>query len=117
MSKKIIVIEDDKDTLDIMTYILTEEGYEVIAANNDEPLTHIHLYQPFLIMMDNRLHEGSGNDFCLMLKNNPATVHFPVALISADNRLEEIAKGSRADAFLKKPFDVEDLIGLTKQFS
>jgi DNA-binding response OmpR family regulator len=117
MSKRIIIIEDDKDTLDIMTYILTSEGHEVIAADNTEPLMHIHLHQPFLILMDVRLPDGPGNSICLKLKNDPATMHFPIALVSADNKLEEIAKGSRADAFLKKPFDVEELIGLTKQFS
>ena len=116
MAKKLIIIEDDKDTLDIMTYILTEEGYEVIEANNGEPLMRIHLHKPFLILMDNRLPERSGGELCLKLKNDPATSHFPVVLVSAESNLEGIAKGCYADAFLKKPFNVEDLIELVKRF-
>jgi two-component system, OmpR family, phosphate regulon response regulator PhoB len=116
MSKKIIVIEDDKDTLDIITYILTEEGYEVIGAENTGPLTQLHLHEPLLILMDNRLPEGPGKDICLRLKNDPATRHFPVALVSADTKLEEIAYEGLADAFLKKPFDIEDLIHLVNRF-
>ncbi len=117
MSNKIIIIEDDKDTLDIMTYILTEEGYEVIAADNTGPLKYIHLHQPVLILMDNRLPEGPGRDICLKLKNDPDTSRFPVALVSADNKLEEIARDCLADSFLKKPFDVEDLIELVSRFN
>jgi len=116
MPDKIIIIEDDKDTLDIMTYILTDEGYEVIAADNTGPLMDIQLHRPVLILMDNRLPDGPGRDICLKLKNDPATAHFPVALVSADNKLEEIARDCGADAFLKKPFDVKELIGLTKRF-
>ena len=68
MPDKIIIIEDDKDTLDIMTYILIDEGYEVIAADNTGPLTDIQLHQPILILMDNRLPEGPGRDICQKLK-------------------------------------------------
>jgi CheY-like chemotaxis protein len=117
MSKRIILIEDDVDTLDIMTYILTSEGNEVIAADNTEPLMHIHLHQPLLILLDNRLPEWTGRDICLKLKNDPTTSHFPIALVSADNKLEEIARDCGADAFLKKPFNVEDLVELVNRFS
>jgi DNA-binding response OmpR family regulator len=113
---KIIIIEDDNDILDVMTYILTEEGYEVIASPNSTPLSQLDRLQPFLILMDNRLIEGTGTELCFKLKNDPATAHFPVAIISAHNNLEEIAKESRADAFLKKPFDIDELLALVKRF-
>jgi DNA-binding response OmpR family regulator len=117
MLKKVIIIEDDRDTLDIMTYILVDEGYEVVAADNAEPLKQINLYQPILILMDNRLPDGTGKDICMKLKSDPDTSHFPVALISADNKLEEIANQCGADTFLKKPFDVKDLVDLVNRFS
>ena len=116
MSNTIIVIEDDQDILDLLIYILTEEGYEVIAAKNSAPLTQLHVLQPFLILMDNRLTSDSGRDLCFKLKSDPATRHFPVVIVSANNYLEEIAQASLADGFLKKPFNIDELTALAKRF-
>ena len=117
MSAKIIVIEDDIDTLDIITYILTDEGFEVIASKDNEPLKDIQFHQPLVILMDNRLADGSGHELCAQLKNDPATEHFPVVLVSANNNLEIMAIECKADAYLKKPFDVQELIELVKAFA
>jgi two-component system, OmpR family, phosphate regulon response regulator PhoB len=116
MPEKIIIIEDDLDILDIMTYILSEEGYDILAAVNSKPLEEVHLHQPMLIIMDNRLTDGFGFDFCKQFKSNPATLHFPVVLVSANSNLEEMAAQSLADGYLKKPFDIVELIELVKRF-
>jgi DNA-binding response OmpR family regulator len=116
MPKKIIIIEDDPDILEIMTYILTEEGYEVLAATDSRPLKEVHLHQPMLILMDNRLTDGLGKDFCREFKNNPLTQHFPVVLVSASSAIEKMALESRADGYLKKPFDLVELTDLVQQF-
>src|SRR5665213_3577388 len=108
MPKKIIVIEDDQDILDIMTYILADEGYEVLASTDSRILDEVHLHQPTLILMDNRLTNGFGRDFCKQFKSNPATRRFPIVLVSANSGLEEIARESLADGYLKKPFDITE---------
>jgi len=116
MSKKIIIIEDDPDILDIMTLILSEEGYDVLPTANWEPLDEVNVHQPMLILLDNRLSEGLGRDFCRQFKSNPLTSHFPVVIVSANSGLEEIARDSNADGFLKKPFDITELLELVKRF-
>jgi len=116
MSKKIIIIEDDQDILDIMTYVLSDEGYEVLASANSLPLKEVHLHKPMLILMDNRLTDGFGRDFCKEFKSNPANSHFPVVLVSANPGLEEMAHESHADSYLKKPFDIDELIEIVKKF-
>jgi two-component system phosphate regulon response regulator PhoB len=117
MARKIIIIEDDLDTLEIMSLILAEEGYEILSADNAKPLHEVHTHQPMLILMDNRLTAGSGGEFCKKFKNDPATMHFPVVLVSANMGLETIALECNADGYLKKPFDIADLIELVKRFS
>jgi two-component system phosphate regulon response regulator PhoB len=117
MPQKIIIIEDDPDILDIMTYILSEEGYEVLAATNSKPLDEVHVHQPTLILMDNRLTDGFGKDFCREFKNNPATRHFPIVLVSASAAIEQMARESNADGYLKKPFDLVELTDLVKRFA
>jgi len=116
MSKKIIVIEDDPDILDIMTYILSEEGYEVLASPDSKPLDDVLELQPMLILLDNRLTDGYGQDFCRRFKSNPETRHFPVVLVSANAGLEEMTRDSLADGYLKKPFDIAELVELVKRF-
>jgi len=116
MPKKIIVIEDDTDILDIMTYILSDEGYEVLASADCRILDDVQLHQPMLILMDNRLNNGLGKDFCKKFKSDPANVKFPVVLVSANRGLEEMALESNADAYLKKPFDIAELIDMVKRY-
>jgi two-component system phosphate regulon response regulator PhoB len=116
MPKKIIIIEDDPDILDVMTYILSEEGYEIIGAANSAPLVEVDLHQPMLILMDDSLADGFGRDFCKQFKSDPLKSRYPVVLVSANSDLERIMRESDADAFLKKPFDIADLIGMVKKF-
>ena len=116
MSKKIIIIEDDQDILDILTYILSDEGYEVLAYRDSKVLTEVLFYQPMLVLMDNRLDDGFGKDFCKKFKSNPELSHFPVVLMSANPGLEEMALESHADAYLKKPFNINELLDLVRRY-
>jgi CheY-like chemotaxis protein len=116
MARKIIIIEDDPDTLEVMSLILTEEGYEILSADNVSLLYEVKTRQPAMILMDNRLTEGSGGGFCKIFKNDPVTMHFPAVLVSANMGLEAIALASKADGYLKKPFDIVDLLDLVKRF-
>lgn len=116
MPKKIIVIEDDRDILDILEYILSDEGYEVLASVDSRILTEVNKHQPILILMDNRLNDGFGKDFCKKFKSEPANNKFPVVLMSANPGLEEMAVDNYADGYLKKPFDITELIELVKRY-
>jgi len=60
-------------------------------------------------LLDYLLHDGYGKEICLEIKNNPVTQHIPVIIFSAMTGLEEIAQDSCADAFLSKPFEMDDL--------
>lgn len=116
MPRKIIIIEDDPDILDIMTYILDEAGYEILSAVDTQPLADVQQHDPLLILMDNRLTGGLGKDFCKQFKNDPETSRFPVVLVSANAGLAEMARESQADGYLNKPFDISELLELVKQF-
>jgi len=118
MAKKILVIEDDKDIRDTIVYVLEEEGYEVIASDNARILKKVQDLEPDLILLDNWLTDWtsdlSGQQLSKALKNDPATNHIPVILISAVNNLKEIAKAGEADGYIKKPFDLTELIEVVK---
>jgi DNA-binding response OmpR family regulator len=116
MPKKILVIEDDDDILDMMQYILEDEGFEVIASNKVELLTSIIKSQPDLILLDDRLPEDSGHNLCANIKSHPETTTIPVILISATANLNQVAKDCNADTYLTKPFDLYELVKLVKNY-
>ena len=115
MSKKIIVIEDNHDILDMIAYILEDEGYEVISSLDAEPLKHIESHKPDLVLLDDWLADGYGHQLCGQLKANPTTNHIPVLLISSVQNLKELAKLSKANGYIHKPFDIDYLIDVVKE--
>jgi two-component system phosphate regulon response regulator PhoB len=118
ITKKILVIEDDKDIRDTIVYILQEENYEVIASEDSKILKSINDYKPNLILLDNWLtdwkSDANGQQLSKGLKLDPATSHIPVIIISAVSNIKEIAEAGLADGYLRKPFDLNELIGIVK---
>jgi two-component system alkaline phosphatase synthesis response regulator PhoP len=119
MAKKILVIEDDKDIRDTIVYVLEEEQYEVIASDNARILKKLSDVEPDLILLDNWLtdwtSDANGQQLSKELKNDPATGHIPIIIISAVNNLKEIAETGQADGYLKKPFDLTELVDIVKK--
>lgn len=120
MAKKILVIEDDKDIRDTVVFILEEEKYEVISSGDSKILKHLAIHNPDLILMDNWLtdwkSDANGQQLSKQLKSNPATSHIPVIIISAVSNIKEIAEAGLADSYLKKPFDMNELLEMVKRF-
>ena len=120
MAAKILVIEDDKDIRDSIVYILEQENFEVISSGDSGILKSVGTDKPDLILMDNWLTEwksdANGQELSRELKTNPATSHIPVIIISAVSNIRQIAEEGLADGYLKKPFDMEELISMVKGF-
>ena len=113
--KKILLVEDDVDTLELVELVLQNNGYAVIKAKREVSLEEIIGVKPDLALLDFMLPFGLGTDLCLSIKNNPLTREIPVILYSASSNLKALAKGCHADAYLEKPFDLEELIKLIGQ--
>jgi len=118
VNKKILVIEDDKDIRDTIVYILEEENYEVISSEDSKILKSLDIYNPDLILLDNWLtdwkSDANGQQLCKDLKSNPATSHIPVIIISAVSNIKEIAEAGQANGYLRKPFDLAELVEIVK---
>jgi two-component system phosphate regulon response regulator PhoB len=120
MAKKtILVIEDDKDIRDTVTYALEEEDYEVISSENSKILKSIDQFKPDLILLDNWLtdwmSDANGQQLSKELKSDPKTSHIPVIIVSAVSNIAEIAEAGLADGYLKKPFDLAELSAVIKK--
>ena len=121
MAKKILVIEDEKDIRDTLVYVLEEQNYEVVSSEDAKILKSLNTIKPDLILLDNWLTEwksdANGQQISKELKSNPATSHIPVIIISAVSNIQEIAEAGQADAFLRKPFDLNEIIAIVKKFT
>jgi len=117
MNNKIVLIDDDEDILDVIQYILADEGYNVVAYDHLQPLEKIIEQKASVILLDNKLANAYSNTLCIALKSNYKTKHIPVILMSAAEDLEQIAKACNADAFLNKPFELKEFIKLVSHYS
>jgi DNA-binding response OmpR family regulator len=112
MEKKVLIVDDNRDILDLLQIILETEGYNVNCLENGNHLsTAIESYQPNLILMDIMLGHLDGRDLCKNLKSNPETKKIPIIMISASHRILPLQDmGCIAEAFIPKPFELDDLV-------
>jgi CheY-like chemotaxis protein len=109
--KKILLLDDNKDLLLIVQIILKGQGYDVVqACCVEEALQKIKIHQPSLIMMDVFIKEQDGRELCSQLKNDPATSHIKVILMSGIETENANLQCIGADDFIPKPFDYDDLL-------
>ena len=114
--KKILIIEDDIDTLDIIKYLLDDNNFETFCLKELVPLTEVLDIQPDIILIDYRLPNGPGSEFCFKLKNDPVFSSIPVILMSTHTQLKELAQESCADDYLAKPFDLDDVLAVLSKY-
>jgi len=115
--KKIILIEEDPDLLDILKELLNQEGFEVITYPDKNSVKRIIINRPDLVLLDNQLTDGLGSRLCREIKSNDLTKDIPVLLISGDENLASLARESGADGFLAKPFNIAVLVRMVKKWS
>lgn len=111
-SKKILIVEHDELMIEVMTYILTGIGYEVISLNRpDHIFNYIRKNHPDLVIMDAVLPGMDGLDVCRLLKLNKQTENLPVIICSDIDDLDKPADEKGApDDVLHKPFSMNKLI-------
>ncbi|PKM97234.1 MAG: DNA-binding response regulator [Elusimicrobia bacterium HGW-Elusimicrobia-3] len=110
---KILVVEDDRQMLDVIRRYLENHDYRVICTGNgSEALVMARDSRPDLAVLDANLPGLDGFSLCLALKSAPETAHMPVIIISgARTDDEDIVEGydRGADDYLAKPFDFQVL--------
>ncbi len=119
MGKHILVIDDNKLILAIMSDMLTAAGYQVSTAE-DVVYCNDLIYcksPPDLILMDINMPMMRGNRKTRILKDRPKSSHIPIILVSTINEsdLGAIAADCGADGFLVKPVNAETMLAKVAQ--
>lgn len=109
-NQKIMICDDDSGILEVMQMILEMEGFIVYTENNSTNLLkEISGIRPNLLLMDLWMPVVSGDQLLKTIRMTQEFQKLPVIIFSASVDGEEIAKNAGADAFIAKPFDVNNI--------
>jgi phosphate regulon transcriptional regulator PhoB len=110
---KILIVEDDRDILEMVKYNLREEGYVTVSALNGEDGVNLSRRErPDLIILDIMLPVMDGFEVCRALKSDEATARIPIIILSAKSQETDKVVGLElgADDYVTKPFSPRELI-------
>lgn len=112
-SAKILLVDDREDTLDLLTLLLSQQGYSI--ESTIEPYKAIDLVEkikPDLILLDIMMPKINGYQLCSILRKNQHTHDIPVIFISALDKTEKKIKGFEIGGvdYITKPFDLDEVI-------
>ena len=115
MSKRILIVEDEKNIVDILSFNLTREGYDTMEALDGKTGLQLALEQdPDLILLDLMLPEMNGFDVCRSLREQGKTT--PVIMLTAREEETDKVLGLElgADDYITKPFSMRELLARVK---
>lgn len=114
---KVLIIEDEPDIVEVISYNLKREGYQVITCDRgDEGLKIIRNQSPALVLLDLMLPGMDGLTVCQQVKADPVTLSIPIIIVSAKGEETDvvIGLGLGADDYIPKPFSPRELIARVK---
>lgn len=118
MKKKVVLVQDNKDILDIMDHVLEEEGFDVTASLTTEPIDKIDEIEPDVVIVDDHIKgEKKGSEIIKALKSDPETEDVSAVLTSTSNNLPQQAEECKADDYIEKPFDIDHMVEVVKKNS
>ncbi|MGD9579890.1 MAG: response regulator transcription factor [Vampirovibrionia bacterium] len=119
MTKKILIVDDEKDIVETLKFILESEGYDcVVAYDGEEALSLAKNVNPDLIVLDVMLPKINGYKVCRLLKFDSKYKHIPILMVTARTQAEDkiIGEETGANEYITKPFDIETITTLVKQY-
>ena len=111
---KVIIVDDDRDTREMLTLALELESFDVgQAANGLRLISAMHVDRPDVILLDVMMSWIDGFELCRAIKKNPTFHDIPVIFISARKSADDERAGREAGAieYFPKPLDMDRLVG------
>ncbi|MFW0717921.1 response regulator [Pedobacter sp. N23S346] len=118
MKKKVVLVQDNKEILEIMDQVLEEEGFDVTASLTTDPVDRIDEIEPDVVIVDDHIKgDKRGSEVIKELKSDPETEDVSAVLTSTSNKLPQQAEECKADDYIEKPFDIDHMINVVKKNS
>lgn len=113
MPHKVLAVDDNVDTILILSAVLEREGYEVITAKDGlEAVEKTERDLPALVLLDLMMPKMNGFEVCRAIRGNPKTSHIPILMLTAKtdpfSREQGLALG--ANEYLTKPLNPKEIL-------
>lgn len=113
-----MIVEDDHAIRETLREVLEEHGFGVLdAANGAEALESLRQHAPRVILLDLMMPILDGIGFREVQRSDPALARIPVVVISADHGVREKASTLGVDAYLAKPFELDQLLSTVRRYA
>ncbi|HXY55540.1 MAG TPA: response regulator [Nitrospirota bacterium] len=116
-ARKILVVDDEPDLVELVSYNLKKEGFKVFTApDGEDALEKVRKGQFDLIILDLMLPGIQGVELCRMLRSNPKTEAIPIIMLTARGEVSDRVRGleTGADDYMAKPFSPKELVARVK---
>lgn len=111
MSKRILILDDNQDILEIVHETLSYENFDVKSTSRgDEVMPMIGDFLPDLVILDYRVAGTNGGELCKQIKCHPQFKDVPVIIFSAYINHNDELLSYGCDAIINKPFDLTELV-------
>jgi DNA-binding response OmpR family regulator len=111
MLKRVLVLDDNQDILDVVQEALSYEQFDVKSiGESDKVMPLMYEFGPDLVILDYRVAGKNGGEICRQIKSIPEFTNVPVIIFSAYISHDDDLLAYGCDAVINKPFDLVDLI-------
>ena len=117
--RKVLVIDDEENILNLMRIGLEDNGFEVVTRSNGlDALMYIEQEKPAIIIADIMMPRLTGLELVKALKNNDDTRKIPLIFISALDQAKTVQEGLDLGAvdYITKPFKISEIVGKVKHY-
>jgi two-component system alkaline phosphatase synthesis response regulator PhoP len=117
MQSTILLVDDEKDILELLTYNLVKEGYTVLTAHNGKEALKLVRQHPDLVVLDVMMPEMDGWEVCKAIRRDPTHAALPIMFLTArDSEIDEVVGLELgADDYITKPVKVRTFIARVKR--
>jgi DNA-binding response OmpR family regulator len=117
MARKILIVDDEDDGVQLLSFILTRAGFDVATAGNGvQTLSLLSEFRPDLVVLDVKLPDMDGYEVLGRIRERPGFASIPVIFSTADVsvRIGKYAREHRANGYLVKPFEADKLLAMIR---
>ena len=117
MASTILIVDDERDILELLKYNLEKEGYRVLTAHNGKEALRVVRQLPDLVVLDVMMPELDGWEVCKAIRKDPATAKTPIVFLTArDSEVDEVVGLELgADDYITKPVKVRTFLARVKR--
>jgi len=116
-NKTILIADDNENIRDALTYLLEDEGYDLLLSKDGaDTLRKVREQKPDILFLDIMMPEVNGYDVCRTIKNDPDLKSIYVIMLTAKGQVVEQERGKEvgADEYIVKPFSPMEILAKVK---